>query len=141
MAGPGGARFGKVWQAGLGLVWQGTVRLGKAGSEVDMYFLVTRHPGAKEWLMENFKIPEGDQEMVRVVDHFDPMLVDPDDVVVGTLPINLVAQVCEMGGEYHHLTVEIPRNWRGRELTVDDIRRFGVRLERYVAARVTYGSE
>jgi CRISPR-associated protein Csx16 len=53
--------------------------------------LVTRHPGALEWLLAR-----GLTE-IEHVPHLDPARVEPGDVVVGTLPVHLAAAVCELG--------------------------------------------
>lgn len=69
--------------------------------------------------------------------HLDIALVQKGDVVLGTLPINLVAEVNERGGQYFHLTLELPANLRGQELTSELMRQYGARLEGYNAQRVT----
>ena len=63
--------------------------------------------------------------------HLDPQIIQAGDTVIGTLPIHLAAQVCARGGRYLHLSMEIPEEARGRELTVADLRQFGARLEAY----------
>ncbi|UZR29632.1 CRISPR-associated protein Csx16 [Methylococcus mesophilus] len=88
-------------------------------------FLVTRHLGARVW---------AEQEGIRVdrlADHLDPAEVEPGDTVLGTLPVNLAAEVCARGGRYLHLSLALPGEWRGRELSADDLRRFGARLEQF----------
>lgn len=88
-------------------------------------FFVSRHPGAQHWAAEEgFAVD-------RVVTHLDPDAIQPGDVVIGTLPIHLAARVCERGGRYLHLSLELPPEWRGRELSAADLRRFGARLEEY----------
>ncbi len=69
--------------------------------------------------------------MDRQLAHLDAETVQPGDVVIGTLPVNLAARVCERGGRYLHLSLEIPPDWRGRELSAVDLRRCGARLEEY----------
>ncbi len=86
---------------------------------------ISRHPGAREWAAE-----EG-ISVDRQVTHFDPETVQPNDVVIGTLPVHLAARVCQRGGRYLHLSLELPPDWRGRELSAADLRRFGARLEAY----------
>jgi len=86
---------------------------------------VSRHPGAREWAAQEGVAVE------RQVTHLDPETVQPGDVVIGTLPIHLAARVCQRGGRYLHLSLELPPEWRGRELSADDLRRFGARLEEY----------
>ena len=88
-------------------------------------YFVSRHPGALEWAV-------GDGITVdQVLTHFDPECTQPGDVVLGTLPIHLAARVCVRGGRYLHLSLEIPPEWRGRELSAADLRQCGARLEAY----------
>ena len=63
-------------------------------------------------------------------------LVKQSDRVLGTLPINLVAEVNACGGDYLHLTLELPSDRRGKELTADDMREFAARLEPYQAVKL-----
>jgi CRISPR-associated protein Csx16 len=63
--------------------------------------------------------------------HLDPAQIQPGDKVLGTLPVNLAAEVCARGGHYLHLTINLPEDWRGRELSADDMRRFGAGLEEF----------
>lgn len=93
-------------------------------------YFISRHPGAAEWAeSEGFHI---DQRLA----HFDVATVQPGDVVLGTLPISLVAAVNARGGRYFHLTLELPAEARGRELSADDMRDFGARLEAYSARKL-----
>lgn len=86
---------------------------------------ISRHPGALEWAAgEGFAVD-------RMIAHLDPDTIQPGDVVIGTLPVNLAARVCAHGGRYLHLSLELPLEWRGRELSAADLRRFGARLEEY----------
>lgn len=86
---------------------------------------ISRHPGALEWAAEEGFVID------RQVAHFDPDTIQPGDVVIGTLPVNLAARVCAHGGRYLHLSLELPLEQRGRELSAADLRRFGARLEEY----------
>lgn len=67
--------------------------------------------------------------------------------IIGTLPVNLAAEVCEAGGEYWHLTLNVPPEARGRELTAEEMTKFGARVERMHVytdrglARVLMGEE
>lgn len=93
-------------------------------------YFISRHPGAVKWAeSEGFHVDE------RLA-HFDVSIVKPGDRVLGTLPINLVAEVNARGGEYFHLTLELPPNRRGKELTPADMREFGARLEPYRAKKL-----
>ena len=86
---------------------------------------VSRHPGALDWAAGEGLVVD------RVVVHLDPATLQPGDVVIGTLPLHLAARVCERGGRYLHLSLELPPDWRGRELSAADLRRFGARLEEF----------
>ena len=86
---------------------------------------VSRHPGARDWAAE-----EG-VAVDAVIAHLYPETIQLGDVVIGTLPIHLAARVCERGGRYLHLSLEIPPDWRGRELSAADLLQFGARLEEY----------
>ena len=88
-------------------------------------FFVSRHPGAQQWAAEeNIAVD-------AVIAHLDLDEIQPGDVVIGTLPIHLAARVCQRGGRYLHLSLELPPDWRGRELSAADLRRLGARIEEY----------
>jgi CRISPR-associated protein Csx16 len=94
-----------------------------------LYF-VSRHPGAQEWAREeNIAVD-------ALVEHLDPAQVMPGDTVIGSLPVNLAAEVCERGARYLHLSLELPLTLRGRELSAQDMRRYGARLEEFTVRRV-----
>jgi len=87
---------------------------------------VTRHPGAITWAVRH-----GLRARKVAMENFDPAVVRPGDVVIGTLPIHLVAVVNQRGGHYWHLTMEVPPAWRGRELSADDMDACGARLHEF----------
>ncbi|EAR23047.1 hypothetical protein NB231_14543 [Nitrococcus mobilis Nb-231] len=93
-------------------------------------WLVTRHAGALEWLARR-GLQGG-----RIVPHLDPAWIQAGDRVVGTLPVQLVAAVCARGARYEHLSVMLPAELRGRELSADTLERHGARLEPYYAERI-----
>lgn len=57
--------------------------------------------------------------------------IRPGDVVIGTLPIQLVAEVNQRGGHYWHLAMDVPPEWRGRELSADDMDACSARLHEF----------
>jgi CRISPR-associated protein Csx16 len=93
-------------------------------------YFVSRHRGAWAWAAEE-GIP-----VDRVVEHLDPSAIQPGDCVVGTLPINLAAAVCERGGRYFHLSLHLSRQSRGQELTPERMRAHGASIEEYRVARI-----
>ena len=67
----------------------------------------------------------------RTVDHLDPADVGVGDVIIGTLPVHLAAEVWKRGARYLHLSLDLPEEKRGLELSVDDMARLGARLQEY----------
>jgi len=94
-------------------------------------WFVTRHPGAVAWAQRRGLAVD------RQLAHLAPEQIAPGDTVIGTLPVNLVARVCARGGRYLHLSIDLPAEARGRELTADELERYGARLEAYVAKPAT----
>jgi CRISPR-associated protein Csx16 len=95
-------------------------------------YFITRHPGAVAWA-RNEGIEAGE-----VVEHLDVANIQAGDTVVGTLPVNLAAQVCARGARYLHLSLELPPDMRGKELTAEDMQRLGARLEAFHVQRTTH---
>ena len=86
---------------------------------------VTRHSGAADWAREEGLWPAD----ARIVADFDPQSVSPGDLVIGTLPAQLAAGVCERGARYQHLSLDLTAELRGKELTAADMRACNARLE------------
>ncbi|MBK1646705.1 CRISPR-associated protein Csx16 [Thiocapsa imhoffii] len=91
---------------------------------MSIYF-VTRHPGAYDWAFA-----EGLQ-VDAVVAHLDPAIIQPGDQIIGSLPVNLAAEVCTRGGRYLHLSLDLPPDLRGEELSIEQMRTCGARIEEY----------
>ena len=88
-------------------------------------FFISRHPGAVEWAARQRLTID------HVVPHLDPARVQPGDTVIGSLPVNLAAQVCAGGAAYWHLTLELSTELRGKELSADDLETLGARVEAF----------
>ena len=86
-------------------------------------YFVSRHPGAIEWAAG---------KDLRI-DHFDPHLdlaqVQAGDTVIGSLPVNLAARVCAAGAAYWQLSLALPAELRGRELSAEELRTLGAKIE------------
>lgn len=89
------------------------------------HWFVSRHAGAHDWLAAR-GLP-----VDRRIAHLAPEQVAPGDIVIGTLPINLVAAICARGAHYIHLALELPAEARGRELTAAELDRYGAHLISY----------
>jgi len=87
---------------------------------------VTRHAGAREWAERQGIIVD------EMVEHLDPETINPGDLVIGTLPVHLAAEICRRGGRYKHLSMNIPPEHRGRELSADDMEKFCAKLEEFI---------
>ncbi len=88
-------------------------------------YFISRHPGAIEWAARQH------MQVDRRIAHLDPTIVKAGDTVIGSLPVNLAAQVCAKGAAYWHLSLELPAELRGQELSADDLARRGARVEQF----------
>ena len=89
-----------------------------------MKYFVSRHAGAHEWASR-----QGLD--VQVVSHFDAECVEVGDVVIGTLPVQLACRVCDLGGKYFHLTLDLAAEDRGKEISADRMEELGARIEEF----------
>lgn len=94
-------------------------------------WFISRHPGAVEWARRR-RLP-----VDRYVAHLDALAVQPGDTVIGSLPVNLAAVVCERGARYLHLSVELPAHLRGQELTADQLEELGAEVREYRVENTT----
>lgn len=92
-------------------------------------WFVTRHSGAIEWASLRLHIK------TLAVSHLDICNVKMGDTVLGTLPVHLAAEVCARGARYLHLSLDVPAERRGDELSAADMEAFGARLEEYSVER------
>jgi len=86
-------------------------------------WLVSRHPGAVDWAASQGLAVD------RRVAHLDLSRVHAGDTVIGTLPVHLAARVCAIGARYKHLSLDLPADWRGRELSAAELQAANARLQ------------
>lgn len=86
---------------------------------------VSRHQGAIEWIK---------QQPIQVdafIEHLNVDNIQADDVVIGTLPIHLAAEVCQKGAKFYFLSVNVAREQRGTELTCEQLEQQGCSLQQF----------
>ena len=92
-------------------------------------YFVTRHPGAIAWAeRRGLKAVE--------VEHLEPSAIAAGGIVMGTVPVHIVADIQCRGSRYFHLEMDLPSAARGRDLSADDMDRFGAKLVEYRVDRV-----
>lgn len=88
-------------------------------------YFITRHPGAREWAeQQGFHIDS-------LLAHLAIETIQPGDTVIGSLPVNLAAEVCVKGARYVHLCLELPLELRGQELSPEAMQQYGAKLQAY----------
>lgn len=93
-------------------------------------WFVTRHPGALVWLQRQGLSAD------RVVSHLMPEEAEPGDIVIGIFPVNLIADLCARGVRYLHLSVRLPPEFRGVELSCEQLEQLGATIEEFRVERV-----
>ena len=86
-------------------------------------WFVSRHPGANVWAQEQ------GLHIDQYVSHLDATQIQPGDTVIGTLPVHLAAAVCSQGARFLNVSLDLPVQWRGRELSANELRQCKARLE------------
>lgn len=96
-------------------------------------WFVTRHPGAQRWAQTQ------DLQVDHVVTHLDLAQLHAGDVVIGILPIQMIADICAMPARYLHLVLDVPAALRGVELSAEQMQTLGARIEGYEVRRLGLG--
>ncbi|WP_201583312.1 CRISPR-associated protein Csx16 [Psychrobacter jeotgali] len=94
-------------------------------------YLVSRHQGAVDWM--NHTGHHYDAHLTHLTDY---EMLTAGDTVIGSLPINIVADLNVLGVNYLHLSLYIPEQLRGVELTAEQLSALDAKLEQYVVRRV-----
>lgn len=92
-------------------------------------YFVTRHPGALDWAKANGVAYD------QHVAHLDPAILQAGDIVIGSLPVHLAAEVCARGARYFNLSLDLPAHLRGRELDAATLATLAARLEEYAVTK------
>ncbi|MBL3553145.1 CRISPR-associated protein Csx16 [Rhodovulum sulfidophilum] len=87
-------------------------------------YFVTRHSGALDWA-------KAQGIDATPLSHLNPASIARGDTVIGSLPVHIAAEVTARGARYLHLSLDLPAGARGRELTAEEMARYGARLTEY----------
>lgn len=93
-------------------------------------YFISRHPATKVWVK---------QQGIRIdhwLEHLQDMAsLSQGDVVYGTLPIQLVADLNARRIRYVHFSITLPEKLRGKELSVNELSLCEPRLEEFEVIR------
>jgi CRISPR-associated protein Csx16 len=95
-----------------------------------MNYLITRHPGALDWLKGQVQQPFRHETHLT-----DLNVIKWGDCIMGTLPLHLIAAICARGARYFHLDVELPDYLRGAELSAQQLTELNAALVEYSVLR------
>jgi len=93
-------------------------------------YFVSRHTGAMVWAKN---------EAIKVdvqLEHLEINNLKAGDIVLGSLPVNLVAELNKMGVRYFHLSLPLPADLRGKEISAEMMRDLGARLDEFKVSQI-----
>lgn len=96
-------------------------------------YFITRHQGALDWAKNNNVHFDVHLEHLLSLDE-----LKSGDVIIGTLPINIVSQINDIGVDYVHLSLDIPPQLRGVELSAKDLEQCKASLQRFYVKKLAY---
>lgn len=96
-------------------------------------YFITRHPGALAWAKQKQLSYDIHQEHLHCIADFKL-----GDTVIGSLPINLVYKLNQQGVRYLHLSLELPRNLRGIELSAEQLNECQAELEEFHVTQINW---
>ncbi|MCF6345464.1 MAG: CRISPR-associated protein Csx16 [Thiomicrorhabdus sp.] len=97
-------------------------------------YLVSRHKASVAWLRARGIAAD------VLLPHFNEALLSklqPEDVVAGNLPIQMVAQLTQKGVRYYHLLIPVTLDLRGKELSLMQLNALDVQLVEFKAERLS----
>lgn len=88
-------------------------------------WFISRHPGALHWMQTN------NIHFDHHLTHWEKEPIAAGDTVIGSLPVHLAAEICTLGAHYWNLSLELPEQARGQELSAEELDLFQARLEAF----------
>ena len=93
-------------------------------------YFITRHLNALQWASE-----QNTHYDVHLVHLNASEKLKAGDTIIGTLPIQLVADLNARSIHYIHLSMQVPVHLRGIELTIQQLRDCKIQLEKFHVSR------
>ena len=78
-------------------------------------WIISRHPATIEWLTQTWGPFDHVVATLPLAD------IQPGDCLYGNISAHLIAAVNCRGGRYFHVSLNVPRRWRGRELSMPEL--------------------
>lgn len=91
-------------------------------------YIITRHMGSVQWIKNNLPNP---QDKTIVQPHLDPNIIHPGDMVIGVLPLHIIADIGTKGADFYSLDITCPPELRGRELDLQTLEDLHPKLTKY----------
>lgn len=91
-----------------------------------MIYFISRHKGAIEWIKR-----QHDWQIDCFLPHLSVKDITAGDVVLGTLPLHLAAEVCARGADFYFLQLPQQSSLRGSEYSADEMEKMGCCLRRF----------
>lgn len=98
--------------------------------EKEMIIVITRHPALVEFLLENYIIEAGNYELHN---HASKELIYGKDVI-GVLPLGLA----KYANSLTTVNLDLPPEMRGKELSLEDIRKYYTDIEVFQVRSLGY---
>jgi len=94
--------------------------------------IITRHEATVEWIKKTIHPFIGVTiDEIVVTAHYTPGMEDGFNYVIGILPVNLIAALCAKEIHYYQVVMDISVEFRGKELTIEQMEEFNAHLVRY----------